>query len=178
MTSPFIAEIKIFAGNFAPRGYAECNGALLSISSNTALFSLIGTFYGGNGSQNFALPNFQGRAPVHQSQGPGLSNYVIGQASGTESVTLLTTQMPAHTHPPMGGTVAGSTTQVGNAPTAGAVLTNTAPGAAYINSATSLIAMAPQMIGATGGSQPHENRQPTLTLLFMIATQGVFPTRN
>ena len=177
MTSPFIAEIKIFAGNFAPRGYAECNGAILAISSNTALFSLIGTFYGGNGSQNFALPNFQGRGPVHWGQGPGLTNYVIGQASGTESVTLLSTQMPAHTHAPMGGTT-GSTTQVSGTPTAGAVLTNSSPGFVYINSATSLIAMAPQAIGVTGGSQPHENRQPTLTLLFIIATQGVFPTRN
>src|SRR5512132_2194680 len=98
MADPFIAEIRLFAGNFAPRGWATCDGQLLSIAQNTALFSLLGTTYGGNGQTNFALPDLRGRAAIHQGQGPGLSQYVLGEVGGLENVTLITTQIPAHTH--------------------------------------------------------------------------------
>ena len=177
MSTPYLSEITIFAGNFAPRNWAFCNGQIIPLQQNTALFSLLGTNYGGNGTTNFALPDFRGRAAVFWGTGPGLSNYSIGQASGTESVTLNTTQLPAHTHQMFGGTTT-STTQVTGIPSSTGVLTNAAQGQCYINTATSLIAMAPQAIGLAGGGQAHENRQPTLALTFIIATQGVFPARN
>lgn len=177
MAEPFLGEIMLFAGNFAPRGYLQCNGQLLAISSSTALFSLLGTQYGGNGSTTFALPDFRGRVAVNQGNGPGLTPYTMGQQTGTETVTLLTTQMPAHTHQLSGGTTA-STTQVTGTPANNTVFTNSAPGQVWINTATSLIAMAPQTVGITGGSQPHSNMQPYLAVTWCIANSGVYPSRN
>lgn len=176
MTEPYVAQIKIFAGNFAPRGYALCQGQLIPIQQNTALFSLLGTQYGGNGTTNFALPDFRGRGPVHQGQGPGLSDYVIGEQIGTETVTLLSTEMAAHNHQISGAVLANSNPT--NTPTAASLFTNAAPNKLYAISNTSLIQLAPQSISFTGGNQPHNNRQPYLGLNFIIATQGIFPPRN
>jgi microcystin-dependent protein len=168
MSEPFLGEIRIFGFNFAPRGWAFCNGQILSIAQNTALFSLLGTTYGGNGQTTFALPNLQSRVPVHFGQGPGLSSYALGQQAGTESVTLLVTQLPQHNH-----TVGASTQSditgnpTGNVP---------AGGASYDTTANA--AMSSTMIGQTGGNQPHENLQPYLALNFCIALAGIFPSRN
>ena len=173
MSDPFVAEIRIFAGNFAPRGWALCNGQLLPISQNTALFSLLGTFYGGDGKSTFALPNLQGSAPVHQGQGPGLSMYFIGQTGGEPSVTLINSEMPAHTH-----SVSASATDGGDRSPAnerfavgvGGVNSYAAPGAAAV--------LAPQATAAVGGNLPHNNLMPYLTLTFIIALQGIFPPRS
>jgi len=169
MSSPFLGEIRIFAGNFAPRGWAMCNGQILPISQNTALFSLIGTFYGGNGTSNFALPNFQGNVPVGQGQGPGLSPYEIGELGGQTSVTLITSQLPAHIHP-IGASSAAATTGTPSSATTLATATAGVYGAA--------VNMAPMASQLVGGNQPHENRQPFLVLNFIIAMQGIFPSRN
>ena len=162
--SPFIAEIILFAGNFAPRGWAFCNGQLLSISQNTALFSLLGTTYGGNGQTTFALPDLRSRVPVHPGQGPGLSSYQLGQSGGAETVTLGVNQLPAHTHAATSPPV--DTAATSNRPTSGMA---PARGGAY--------APGPS-VGSTGGSQPHTNLQPHLALNYIIATQGIFPSRN
>ena len=169
MSDPFLAEIKLFAGNFAPRGWAFCNGQILSIAQNTALFSLLGTTYGGNGQTTFALPDLRGRVPVHPGQGPGLSNVTLGQAAGSENVTLQQTQMPAHGH-----LVAASNGGAGGSRPAGNFL---AAGGSYA-AASDGTTMNPGMVQNTGGSQPHENRQPYLGLNFIIALEGVFPSRN
>lgn len=177
MMEPFIGEIMLFAGNFAPRGWAFCNGQLLSISQNTALFSILGTTYGGNGVQTFGLPDLRGRAPIHFGQGPGLSSYDLGEMSGTEKVTLLPSEIPAHTHPLMGNN-GGANSPMNNS----AVLSNQinedgdtidtfysgAPNT-VLNSAS---------IGATGGNQPHNNMQPYLVLNYCIALEGIFPSRS
>jgi microcystin-dependent protein len=176
MTAPYIAEIRVFAGNFAPRGYALCNGQLLPISQNAALFSLIGTFYGGNGTTTFALPNFQGSVPIHAGQGPGLSDYVLGEVTGTETVTVLNSQMTAHTH--RAQAVAAS----GQSPTPVANLwaqARVGRGAVKMYSdVLSPVAMNPVAVIPTGGGQPHNNIPPVLALTFIIATQGIFPSRN
>ena len=170
MSEPFLGEIRIFAGNFAPRGWAFCNGQILAISTNTALFSLLGTTYGGNGQNTFALPNLQSRIPVHAGQAPGLSLYDLGEAGGEEGVTLTAAQMPAHAHPLNASTKAPSSrSPVGNLPGA-------ATHSVYSNQST--VAMSPQAISPTGGSQPHENRQPFLAVNFIIALTGIFPSRN
>jgi microcystin-dependent protein len=170
MADPFVAEIRILTTNFAPRGWAFCHGQLLPISQNTALFSLLGTTYGGDGKSNFALPNLQGRAPMHPGQGPGLALHDLGEVNGAETVTLTPAQMPSHTH---------QLTADSGAPTTGnptnAVLASPAALRKY-SAALDLEKMAP--VGAAGGSQPHNNRQPYLTLNFCIALQGVFPPRN
>jgi len=172
MSSPFVGEIRIFAGNFAPRGFAFCNGQLLPISQNTALFSLLGTFYGGNGQANFALPNLQDRFPMHPGQGPGLTPRVVGESGGAASVTLAESQIPAHTHVPQASTSAATL----NTPTAASVLaTPTAP--AY-GPAQDLLPLANEALAPAGGGQPHENRQPFLALTFIIALQGIYPARN
>src|SRR5262249_51194043 len=156
----------IFAGNFAPRGHAFCNGQLLPISQNTALFSLVGTTYGGDGKSTFALPDLRGRTPMHPGQGPGLSSRILGEKEGTESETLLPTQMPGHTHA-LRGTTTATTAIPGNA-----LLGQ--PSAATYGPATNPVPMAPQAIGSIGGGQPHDNRQPYLPLTFIIALQGIF----
>lgn len=171
---PFVAEIRMFGFNFPPKGWAFCDGQLLPISQNTALFSLLGTTYGGNGASNFQLPNMQGNAPMHPGHGPGLSLHDLGETSGTEAVTLAQTEMPAHSH-----TVQSAPA---NFPGNSDVPTNdsfarSAEGNAYTPPA-SLVPMSLQTIGMAGGSQPHNNMQPYLTLNFCIALQGVFPPRS
>jgi microcystin-dependent protein len=175
MAEPFLGQIMIFAGNFAPRGWALCNGQLLAISQNTALFSILGTYYGGNGTTTFALPNLQGRVPIHSGNGTGLSPYVVGQNGGTETVTLLTTQMPSHTHlANVDGAASGKPTPSGNfLGTVG----GTSQDKVY-SSGPSNATMNATAIGAAGGSQPHANIEPYLALTFCIATQGIFPSRN
>jgi microcystin-dependent protein len=169
MSEPFLGQIQSFGFNFAPRGWAMCNGQLLSIAQNTALFSLLGTTYGGNGQTTFALPNLQSRIPLHFGQGPGLSQYDLGQQAGEETVTLISTQMPQHNH-------------LLNA--SSAVKLNTTPagsglGAAQIYTTAALDSVLnPQEIGFTGGSQPHDNLQPYLAINWCIALEGIFPSRN
>lgn len=176
MSQPFIAEIKMFAGNFAPRNYAFCSGQLIAIAQNTALFSLVGTTYGGNGQTTFALPNLQGRVPMHPGNGPGLSPRTLGEQGGTETVTLLTTQIPAHNHP---------ATVVSNASSGPA--TDTVPNGNFLaegnnyssSSNAQMNANAVQVnVGINGGSQPHQNMQPYLCVNFIIALFGIFPSRN
>ncbi len=171
MGQPYVGEIRIFAGNFAPAGWAFCHGQLLAISENTTLFQLIGTTYGGDGQSTFGLPNLQGRVPIHQGQGPGLSNRVIGQNGGTESVTLTAAQIPVHGHAQLvSAAPALSRSPQGNLPAI-------AQGDLY-STGTPDTAMAATAIAATGGSQPHENMQPYLGLNFIISLFGIFPTQN
>lgn len=172
MSQPFLGEIRMVGFAFAPRGWAFCAGQLLPISQNDALFALIGTIYGGDGQTTFQLPNLAGRLPVHQGQGPGLSNYVIGQASGSESVTLVTQQIPQHVH--TANVAAGGTR---NASPTGNLL-GSGEADIYTRGATAPVNLSPNAIGASGGSQPHENMQPYLCINFVIALEGVFPSRN
>jgi microcystin-dependent protein len=173
MSNPFLAEIRIFAGNFAPKGWALCDGQLMSISQNTALFSLLGTTYGGNGTSNFALPNLQGSAPMHPGQGPGLSNRFLGETGGEQTLTLLQSEMPTHTH--TASCNAGMGDQYG--PT-GFFWATDAGGNDEYAPAGDNNTMAPGAISIAGGSLPHNNLQPFLTLTFIIALQGVFPPRT
>lgn len=174
MASPFLGEIKMFGGNFAPLGYAFCNGQLLSIAQNTALFSILGTTYGGNGQTTFALPNLQGRVPIHFGQGAGLSTYNLGEISGVETVTLSQNQIPTHTHALAANSAAGTDGVPG---TNKVLATSTARDKLYSTSAPN-VTLAPQSIGTVGGSQPHTNLQPYLAINFIIALQGIFPSRN
>nr|WP_249137473.1 tail fiber protein [Bradyrhizobium tropiciagri] len=171
---PFVAEIRIFGFNFAPKGWAFCNGQILPLSQNTALFSLLGTTYGGDGKSNFALPNMQGRAPMHPGQGPGLSLHDLGETGGEETVTLLQSEIPSHPHPVE--SVAANFSGTSDVPTNNA-LAKSAQGNAYTSTAT-LVAMSPLEIGLSGNSLPHNNMQPYLTLNFCIALQGVYPPRS
>jgi microcystin-dependent protein len=175
MADPFVAEVRIFAFNFAPRGWAFCNGQILPISQNTALFSLLGTFYGGNGQSTFALPNLQGNAAMHTGNdvGPGLSQHSLGEEGGSETVTLLQSEIPQHTHILMAQTNPGQVKLPG--PTTS--LARSAGGFAYLASPANLGTMAPQTIAPQGGDQPHNNMMQYLTLNFCIALQGVFPPR-
>jgi microcystin-dependent protein len=180
MSEPFIGQIVLFPYNFAPRGWAFCNGQLLSIAQNTALFSLLGTTYGGDGRTTFALPDLRGRVPISAGQGPGLSDYSLGETGGAEDVTLITSEMPSHNHTAqvqLKGSNANASTDLPS----GAVLARSARGNIYA-AAASLVDMssssAASTIGAAGGSQPHENRQPFLTLNYCIALEGIFPSRN
>lgn len=171
---PFVAEIRIFPFNFAPKGWAWCDGQLLPLSQNTALFSLLGTTYGGNGESNFALPDLQGRAPMHPGQGPGLSLHDLGETGGEEAVTLLESEIPAHTHQLRHHSV-----DLGelNAPASNRTLATSANATAY-GPPASLVPMAFQALAQAGGDQPHNNMQPYLTFYFCIALQGVFPPRT
>ncbi len=173
MDSPFLGMIAMFGFNFAPRGWAFCNGQILPIAQNTALFSLLGTTYGGNGQTTFALPDLRGRVPIGQFQGPGLSDYTLGQVAGSETVTLLSTQIPAHTHTLNGITQAGtSAVPTGNLPA------NTGALDKEYGIPGTLTPMNAQAIGSTGGNQPHSNMQPYLAINYCIALQGIFPSRN
>ncbi|MBI5295748.1 MAG: phage tail protein [Chloroflexi bacterium] len=172
MADPFVAEIRIFPFNFAPRGWAWCDGQLLPLSQNTALFSLLGTTYGGNGMSNFALPDLQGSAPMHPGQGPGLSLHDLGESGGTDTVSLLQSEIPAHTH---AWQVASTDPGEDRIPT-GEVLARSVGGNLY-GAANNLAAMSANTLAPTGGDQPHNNMQPYLTLYFCIALQGVFPPR-
>ena len=172
MAVPFVAEIRVFPFNFAPKGWAWCDGQLLPLSQNTALFSLLGTTYGGNGKSNFALPDLQGRAPMHPGQGPGLSLHDLGESAGSETVTLLLSEIPLHPH---GLNVSSSDDAENNIPT------NDALTRAKLNiysSNTTVVQMAPEALAPAGGSQPHNNMMPYLTFYFCIALQGVFPPRG
>ena len=175
MSNPFVAEIRMFAGSFAPKGWATCDGQLLPISQNTALFSLLGTFYGGDGKSTFALPNLAGSVPIGQGQGPGLSDRFLGEASGTQTVTLLTSEMPQHTHNWGGSGNQGDVP----APSPNVVLTQSSPGQVYqTNTTANLAQMNFQMLTTAGSSLPHNNMMPFLTVFFIIAQQGVFPPRG
>jgi len=174
MSEPFIAEIRIFAGNFAPRGWAFCNGQLLPVSQNTALFSLIGATYGGDGRSTTALPNLQGRAPMHPGRGPGLTDRRLGQRGGVEAVTLSEAQMPNHTHSMMAMSRPGDLADPINRS-----LARTRGGNVYqTNSTQNLTPMNDAALPASGGSQPHNNMQPFLTMNFIIALQGLYPSRS
>lgn len=181
---PFIGEIVMFGGNFSPRGWAYCDGQLLSIASNTALFSILGTTYGGDGRTTFALPDLRGRAPIHPGTGPGLSTYRLGQRGGNETTVLNVTNMPSHSH-----IAAGTAKASYSPPSGGATLPNPsgnnfsgATGTNIYSSNPSNVTMAADNIavtvGSTGGSMPFGNMQPYLAVNFIIATVGIFPSRN
>jgi microcystin-dependent protein len=175
MADPFVAEIRIFGFNFAPRGWAFCNGQILPLSQNTALFSLLGTVYGGDGKSTFALPNIQGQAVMHPGQGQGLSLRDQGEMGGAESITLITSEIPFHTHT-LRGTVEDATQ---GSLTADVILAQTVNGNLYqTNSSANLATMAPQALAPAGGSLPHNNMMPYLVMNFCIALQGVFPPRG
>jgi microcystin-dependent protein len=172
MADPFVAEIRIFPFNFAPKGWAWCDGQLLPISQNTALFSLLGTTYGGNGKSNFALPDLQGRAPMHPGQGPGLSLHDLGETGGSETVSLLESEIPSHSHNVQFSDNVG---EVNNPASNFYAPPNS--GRAYAPAA-SLTNMAPELLAPAGGDQPHNNLMPYLTFYFNIALQGIFPPRT
>jgi microcystin-dependent protein len=181
MSDPFVAEIRIFGFNFAPTGWAQCNGQLLPISQNTALFSLLGTFYGGDGKSTFALPNLQGSVATHQGQGAGLQEWFLGQMQGEDSVTLLTTEMPAHNHILSVTTTVGTTNVATNNQLGKGNSGNPVSG---VTQARVYSAAAPQTPGSfqgisiAGSSFPHNNLMPYLVLNYCIAMQGVFPPRT
>ena len=180
MSDPFVAEIKMFAGNFAPTGYATCDGQLLPISQNTALFSLLGTMYGGDGKSTFALPNLEGTIPLQQGQGPGLSQWFQGEIQGSEFVTLIESEMPFHTHnimasnnDPAEGAPAGQQVAKGlwdSGAESGVI--------GFYSTSAPNAQMAFQALGTAGGSLPHNNLMPYLTITYIIALQGVFPPRS
>lgn len=176
MADPFVAEIRIFPFNFVPKGWAACNGQLMPISQNTALFSLLGTTYGGDGKSNFALPDLQGRAAMHPGQGNGLSLHDLGEMSGSDAVALLESELPAHIHQAVanaGGQVSANVMDTTWASGGfGSLAMYASPGAG------SLVSMNPLALAVAGGSQPHNNRQPYLVFNFCIALQGVFPPRS
>jgi len=171
MTQPYLGEIRMFGGNFAPFGNALCNGQSMSIQQNTALFSLLGTIYGGNGTTTFQLPNMQGRVPIHWGQGPGLTDYPIGEIGGVESVTLNQTQMPNHSHALLANSQGGTA----GAPSTNAVLAaSTARDRIYAATSDNT----QLALGSAGSGLPHENRQPYIAITFIIALLGIFPSRN
>ena len=174
MADPFVAEIRIFPFNFAPQGWAFCNGQILLISQNTALFSLLGTTYGGNGKSTFALPDLQGRAPMHPGQGPGLSLHDLGETGGSETVTLLQSEIPAHSHAIMAAASPGNL----NSPGSDRGIARSQGGSAYSANTANLVSKHPQALTPSGGNQPHNNLMPYLTFYFNIALQGVFPPRS
>ena len=175
MSEPFIAEIKIFAGNFAPRGWSFCDGQILSIAQNTSLFSLIGTIYGGDGRTTTALPNMQGRVPMHPGNGPGLTSRRLGERSGVITVTLTEAQMASHSHSQQ----ARSDSADINAPASNRSLARANGGAAYQqNTTANLVSLAPQAVTNTGANGAHNNVQPAHALSFIIALSGLYPSRN
>lgn len=173
MSQPFIGEIRMFGGNFAPAGWAFCNGQPMPIAENEALFQLIGTTYGGDGQETFNLPNLQSRVPIHQGQGPGTSSYSLGESGGVESITLTTNQIPIHTHAALCSAVGGNSS-------------NPAGGAWAVSDTTQYANAAPdtQMgnppipAGSAGGSQPHDNMIPFLCISYIISLFGIFPSPN
>ena len=172
MSEPFLGQIQMVGFNFEPRGWAQCNGQVVPISQNTALFALLGTTYGGNGTSTFALPNLQGSSPIHFGQGPGLSSYQLGEEGGASNVTVPVGAMPAHNHA-MNGDSGAATTGV---PSAQVTLAAADTPTYAPNADTG--SMAPGTIGVAGGNQPHNNLQPYLCVMFIIALQGIFPARN
>jgi microcystin-dependent protein len=172
MGQPYVGEIRIFGGSFAPAGWAFCNGQLMPISENDVLFQLIGTTYGGDGAQTFAMPDLRGRLPLHMGTGSSGTTYQIGEASGVEDVTLTTNQIPSHTHPFLATTAAGAAASPLNAVLSASGSSNVyrqGPGAAVLSN---------QMVSPTGGSQPHTNMQPYLCVDFIISLFGIFPSQT
>ena len=169
MGSPFVGEIRMFAGNFAPLNWAFCNGQLIAISQNETLFALIGTTYGGDGVTTFALPNLQGRVPIHNGTDRQGTNWIEGQISGSENVTLLTTQMPQHNHIVAANPTGGSNVPTGN---------EYGGGQSMFSTNTPTVAMSNSVISLAGGSQPHNNLMPFLAVSFIISLFGIFPSRN
>jgi microcystin-dependent protein len=173
MADPFVAEIRIFPFNFPPKGWAWCDGQILPLSQNTALFSLLGTTYGGDGKSNFALPDLQGRAPMHPGQGLGLSLHDLGETGGSETVSLLESEIPSHSH------AMNVSSQLGMENfTSGQMFAMGDGINIYGDAASNRVAMADQALAPAGGDQPHNNMQPYLTLYFCIALQGVYPPRT
>lgn len=172
MSEPFVGEIRMFAGNFAPRGWAFCDGQLLAVSQNDALFSLLGTIYGGDGRTTFGLPDLRGRVPIHAGQGPGLSDRRLGSKAGAENVTLTVNQLPSHTHP-----LSGSTTNGLDPNPAGNVLAGSTVLEPYYNGPPDT-AMAPTAITSVGGGYSHTNLMPFLCVYFIIALLGIYPSRH
>jgi microcystin-dependent protein len=170
MSDQFVAEIRIFPFNFAPNGWAWCNGQILPISQNTALFSLLGTMYGGDGKSTFALPDLQGSVPIQSGQGPGLSDYDVGSTGGTQTVTLLTSEIPTHSH------MLSASTNPGTVSTPSAS-TSLAAATAYVVNPPSTVPTNPYSVAPTGGNSPHNNMQPYLALAYCIALQGIYPAR-
>ena len=175
MADPFVAEIRIFPFNFAPKGWAWCNGQLLPLSQNTALFSLLGTTYGGDGKSNFALPDLQGRAPMHPGQGPGLSLHDLGETGGSETVTLLQSEIPNHPHTMRANTDVADVQTPSNARS---IARSQNANAYKAPAGQPVVQLNPGALAPAGGDQPHNNLQPYLTLYFNIALQGVFPPRT
>ena len=167
MSDQFIGQIQSFGFNFAPKGWMFCNGQLMSIAQNTALFSLLGTTYGGDGISTFALPNLQGRVPLGFGTGPGLSTYELGEVVGSETVTLTSNQMPAHSHALSGSTAGAGSGDPTNNALSGEIWSNSPPNAVSN----------PASIRSAGGNQPHSNMQPTLAINWCIATEGIYPSR-
>ena len=169
MAEPYIAQITLFAGTFPPRGWAFCNGQILSIAQNTAPFSLIGTTYGGNGQTTFALPDLRGRVPLHAGQGPGLTNRTLGEMGGEEAVTLTQPQIPQHSHTANATSEDATSSKPGGAVPAG--------GGGY-GATSDGTTMSPNFIAGGGGNQPHDNMQPYNTINYIIALEGIFPPRD
>ncbi len=176
MSDQFVSEIRIFAGNFAPTGWALCAGQLMPISQNTALFSLLGTTYGGDGKSTFGLPNLQGAAPLGPGQGPGLSLRDLGEIGGEQTVTLLNSEIPAHSHTAQASTSGGTGSPAGAA--WGESKLGKTPLATYAASGANNVLMSPQGLSPAGGNLPHNNMPPYLCLTFIIALQGIFPARS
>lgn len=169
MAQPYVGEIRLFGGNFAPAGWMFCNGQLLPISENEVLFQLIGTTYGGDGQSTFGLPDLRGRVPIHQGSGPGLSTYTLAQTGGVEQVTLTVNQIPQHSHTPAASNTGGSDSPAGN------FWGNTATGKPY-SAAPPTGQMNAGAISATGGNQPHDNMIPFLCVSYIISLFGIFPS--
>ncbi len=170
MAEPFLAEIRVMSFGFAPKGWALCNGQLMPINQNQALFSLLGTTYGGDGRVNFGLPDLRGRAPLHMGQ-----SFTLGQRGGEENHTVIMSEMPAHIHPAQADGKPGNATEDNPF---GAYFANVAPLQMYSNGSNNMTAMNPAMVSTVGGSQPHPNQQPYTVLNFCIALQGIFPSQN
>jgi microcystin-dependent protein len=176
MGQPYIGEIRMFGGSFAPAGWAMCQGQLMPISENDTLFNLIGTTYGGDGQETFGIPDLQGRLPIHQGTGSGLSTFVIGQKAGTETVTLTTQQIPIHNHTPTANNAAGTTASPANAIFANCSSANVNTYIAPFDGTKTQVALNNATIQPDGGNQPHENIQPTLCLTYIISLFGVYPS--
>jgi microcystin-dependent protein len=174
VADPFVAEIRIFPFNFPPKGWAWCDGQLLPLSQNTALFSLLGTTYGGDGKSTFALPNLRGSVPMHPGQGPGLSLHDLGESGGSETVTLLESEIPAHSHAMQANAFPANQ----QAPSSNRALAQSTGGVAYKPpGGATTTSLSPESLAPSGGDQPHNNLQPYLTMYFNIALQGVVPPR-
>lgn len=175
MTTPYVGEIRLFGGTFAPLGWMFCDGALLPISEYDTLFNLIGTTYGGDGQSTFALPDLRGRVPMHQGKGPGLTQRVLGEKSGTETVTLVSSQLPIHTHAATANSGAGNSASPGN--NVWAANSNTTA-LQFTASTASPASMNPAAISPVGGNQPHENRMPFVAVNYIISLFGIYPSQS